>query len=145
MCIGARSHFTDTVRLFCAPYPARCVKTAELTSTVLKAGKDLVSIRLNGAVHSAQDDLPKSGTTGDQARIPRRPDRSFDATLLGYATYDVRKRMFTEFELVAFGSHSGGGRRSFEDPVAMGVVLTLVSDSPVDRVEPLHFKRYGWK
>lgn len=140
----AKYHFTDTVRLFCDPYPARCVKTARLKSTVLEVNDNLVSIRLNGFVNSEQDDLAKWGTTGDQARLPRRPDRSFKATLLGYATFDVKTKQFTKFELIAFGAHSGGGMRSFEDPVAIGAVLTLASDGPVDRVEPLHLKYYAW-
>ncbi len=139
----AKYHFTDTVRTFCDPYPDHCVKTAKLTSTVLAVTENLVSIRMNGAVHSAQSDTPKWGTVRE-ARIPRRPDRSFVATLLGYATYDVNEQKFTEFELVAFGSQSGGGSHSFAGPVAMGAVLALASDSPVDRVEPRHLRLYGW-
>ncbi len=140
----AKYHFTDTVRAFGDPYPDRCVKTAKLTSTVLAVRENLVSIRLNGAVHSAQDDTPRFGYMRG-GRLPRRPDRSFDATLLGYATYDVNEQKFTKFELVAFGSQSGGGSRSFANRVAMGAVLSLASDSPVDRVEPRHFRLYGWK
>jgi hypothetical protein len=140
----AKYHFTDTVRTFCDPYPNRCVKTAKLTSTVLEVRENLVSIRLNGEVHSAQNDTPKWGTVRE-ARIPRRPERSFDATLLGYATYDVNQQKFTKFELVAFGSHTGGGARMKAGPVTMGAVLSLASDSPVDRVEPRHFRLYGWK
>ena len=140
----AKYHFTDTVRTFGDPYPDRCVKTAKLTSTVLEVKKNLVSIRLNGEVHSAQNDTPKWGIVRE-ARIPRRPERSFDATLLGYATYDVSRQKFTKFELVAFGSHTGGGTRSYAGPVTMGAVLSLAGNSPVDRVEPRHFRLYGWK
>ena len=140
----AKYHYLDTVRTFCDPYPDRCVKTAKLTSTVLAVRNNLVSIRLNGEVHSAQDDTPRWGIVRE-ARIPRRPERSFDATLLGYATYDVKQQKFTKFELVAFGSQSGGGTRTFPGPVAMGVVLTLAGNTSVDRVEPRHINLYGWK
>ncbi len=140
----AKYHFLDTIRTFCDPYPDRCVKTAKLTSTVLSVRKNLVSIRLNGAVHSAQNDTPRWGLVRE-ARIPRRPERSFDATLLGYATYDVNLQKFAKFELVAFGSHSGGGTHLHAGPVTMGAVLALAGDGPVDRVEPRHFRLYGWK
>lgn len=141
----ARFHFTDTVRVFSDPYPKRCVQKADLRSTVLSVTKSLVSLRFDGAVQSSQENLPRFGTSNDQARIPRREQRHFKATLLGYATFDLKKRKFTTFELVAFGEHSGGGMRSFEDPVAMGVAMTLAKDTPLERVEPRHLAEYGWR
>ena len=79
-------------------------------------------------------EIPWRPNLGEAIEEARREDKPI-----------VKKQKFTEFELVAFGSQSGGGRWSFEDPVAMGAVLALASDSPVDRVEPHHFKLYGWK
>jgi len=140
----AKYHFLDTVRTFCDPYPDRCVKTAKLTSTVLSVSKNLVSIRLNGAVHSAQDDTPRWGIVRE-ARIPRRPERSFDATLLGYATYDKNQQKFTKFDLVVLGTHTGGGTQFLAGPVTMGIVLSLAGESPIDHVEPRHLSLYGWK
>ena len=141
----ARYHFTDTVRAFADPFPTRCVKEARLTSTVLSVKGDVVSLRFNGVVRSTQDDLPRIGRSRDQVPIPRHPHRSFEATLLGYGTFDLGKKRFTSFEIVALGTQSGGGARGSKDPVTMGVALTLARDTPVGRVEPLHLSLYGWK
>jgi hypothetical protein len=140
----AKYHFLDTVRTFCDPYPDRCVKTAKLTSTVLSVNGNLVSMRFNGAVHSSQDDTPRWGIVRE-ARIPRRPERSFDATLLGYATYDMSQQKFIKFELVALGTQSGGGTHLLAGPVTMGVVLSMAGNNPIDRVEPRHLRLYPWK
>lgn len=86
--------------------------------------------------------LPPNPTRG--GRLPRRAERSFKAELLGHATYDLKRKRFTKFELVALGVQQGGGERSSPDPVPIGVALTLVGDSPVERVEPFHLDLYGW-
>jgi hypothetical protein len=143
----ARYHFTNTVRVFCDPYPPRCVEDGHLVSTVLEVEDGLVSVRLEGAVRTWQDDLPRfgSGQGPRQARIPRKPERGYDARLLGYATYSIPEERFTAFELVAYGTLHGGGVREFEDPVRMGVALTLAGRGPIDRVPPHHLSSYGWK
>ncbi len=138
----AQYHFTDTVRAFADPYPLRCVENAKLASIVVGSEGTVVSIRLEGAVRVAQDDLPRRGYS--RGRLPRKPSRSYDAKLLGFATFDLQTERFTAFELVAFGEHRGGGERSTEIPVALGIVLSLAGDRPTDRVEPFHLQRYGW-
>ena len=140
----ARYHFTDTVRAFADPYPARCVKEARLTATVLEVQSGVVTLRYDGTVHSEQDDTPRFGLTRERGRLPRRPERSFQADLLGYATFDQEKKRFTEFELVALGTQQGGGERGSKDRVTMGVALTLAEDTPVERVEPFHLELYRW-
>jgi hypothetical protein len=140
----ARYHFTDTVRAFADPYPARCVKKARLTATVLEVQNGVVKLRYDGTIHSEQDDTPRFGLARSRGRLPRRPQRSFQANLLGYATFDQAKKRFTEFELVALGNHRGGGERSSKDLVPMGVALTLAEDTPLERVEPFHLEWYLW-
>jgi hypothetical protein len=140
----ARYHFTDTVRAFADPYPARCVKEAQLTATVLAVRRGVVKLRYDGTVRSEQDDTPRFGLTRERGRLPRRPERSFQAKLLGYATFDQEEKRFTEFELVALGTQQGGGERGSKDLVAIGVALTLAKDSPVERIEPFHLELYRW-
>ena len=96
-------------------------------------------------MRSSQDDLPRIGRDRDQVPIPRHPDRSFEATLLGFGTFDLKEKRFTRFELVALGAQSGGGIHGSRNPVTMGVALTLAKETPVERVEPLHLSLYGWK
>ena len=80
-----------------------------------------------------------------RGRLPRRAERSFQADLLGYATFDLEKQQFTRFELVALGIQQGGGERSSPAPVPIGVAMTLAEDTPIERVEPLRLELYGWR
>ena len=141
----ARFHFTDTVRAFADPYPARCVREAWLKASVLEVNDGIVNIRFNGVVRSAQNDTPRFGLLSMRGRLPRRPERSFQADLLGYATFDLKIQRFTKFELVALGTQQGGGERSSPARVPIGVAMTLARDTPMERVEPLRLKMYGWQ
>ena len=51
---------------------------------------------------------------------------------------------FVKFELVARGTHRGGGARSGAGSVPMDVALTLADGVPMNRVEPRHLAQYGW-
>jgi len=141
----ARYHFTDTVRAFADPYPARCVKEAWLKASVLEVSDGVVKLRFNGTVRSAQNDTPRFGLLSMRGRLPRRAERSFQADLLGYGSFDLEKQRFTRFELVALGIQQGGGERSSPAPVSIGVALTLAENTPVERVQPLRLELYGWK
>ena len=138
----ARYNFTDTVRAFADSYPSRSVKAARLASTVVGIEGSTVSMRFEGEVTLSQDDVPLYGHT--KIRIPRKPTRGYDATLYGYATFDLESGQFGSFELVASGAHHGGGTRGFSSPATLGIVMTLAGDRPMDRVEPLHLGLYDW-
>lgn len=135
----ARFHFTDTVRAFADVYPRRCVKDAKLTTTIVDVTGRVVSVRFDGRVRTSQDDARSTG------RLPRKPQRGYDAKLLGHAKFDLAKERFVAFDLVAFGTNRGGGlRANFEDPVKMGVLLELAKEGPVYQVEPNHLSKYNW-
>ncbi|MCH7904352.1 MAG: hypothetical protein IH944_07260 [Armatimonadetes bacterium] len=138
----ARYHFTDTVLAWADPYPLNKVESAQLTSTVTKIEGNIVSVRFDGAVKVWQDDLPRFGYS--RARLPRKPDRGYDAKLLGYATFDLETSKFVSFELVAKGAHHGGGVGAYTVPTTLGIVLSLAGDRPMDRIEPLHIRQYDW-
>ena len=137
----ARFHFTDTVRAFADPYPKRCVEVARLTATVLERVGDRVSLRLEGAVRTSQSNMSRRRRG---QRLPRLPERGYDCTLLGYATFDLKRQRFVKFELVARGTHRGGGARSGGGSEPMDIALTLADEEPMNRVEPRHLARYGW-
>ena len=135
----ARFHFTDTVRAFADVYPQRCVKEAKMTATIVEITGQVVSVRFEGKVVTSQDDAKSIG------RLPRKPNRGYDAKLLGHAKFDLTKKRFLTFDLVAFGTNRGGGARAiFEDPVKMGVILELAKKGPAYQVEPNHFSKYDW-
>ncbi len=137
----ARFHFTDTVRAFADPYPKRCVEVARLMATVLERVGDRVSLRLEGAVRTSQSNMSRRRRG---QRLPRLPQRGYDCTMLGYATFDLKAQRFMKFELVARGMHRGGGVRSGGGPVTMDVALTLADGAPMNRVEPRHLDWYRW-
>ena len=122
----ARFHLSDTVRAWANPYPAKCVKEARLTATVLEVKGSIVTLRFNGAIHSEQKDTPKYGSSKDRGRLPRKPYRYFKGVLRGYATFDLKYMRFTKFELVAYGKHEGGGERGASGKETMGAAMTLV-------------------
>ena len=133
----ARFHFTDTVRAFADVYPQRCVKEAKMTATIVEVTGQVVSVRFEGKVVTSQDDARSFG------RLPRKPNRGYDAKLLGHSKFDLTKKRFLTFDLVAFGTNRGGGARAiFEDPVKMGVILELAKKGSAYQVEPNHFSKY---
>ena len=113
-------------------------------ATVIQVKDSIVALRYEGAVHSEQEETPRFGLSTERGRLPRRPERHFKADILGYASFDLAKKRFVKFELVAAGMHKGGGARSSKDPVAIGVALTLAQDTPTERVEPHHLELYEW-
>lgn len=137
----ARNHLTDTVRAYADPYSRRHIEKANLTSTVVKRDGSLVELRLEGVVRMSQTDRPRFAP---RQRLARRPERGYDAALLGYATFDMKTRAFVRFELVAYGDHRGGGQRSGTEPVPMGVAFSIVEPTPMNRVEPMNLRYYDW-
>jgi hypothetical protein len=69
--------------------------------------------------------------------------------LLGKATFDLAKKRFTAFELVAAGLRKGGtqynGRPDDLGEHAIGFVFQLAGDSPSDRVAPAFVWAYRWR
>ena len=121
------------------------MKQARLKALVLEINGDVVELRFDGMIRSEQDDTPRFGLLNQRGRLPRRAERSFQANLLGYATFDLTEQRFKKFEMVALGIHQGGGERSSPSPVPIGVALTLAEDTPLERVKPYHFKLYRWE
>jgi hypothetical protein len=66
--------------------------------------------------------------------------REYDGDLLGKATYDLEKRQFTAFELLAVGTHVAGKYGA----ARYGTVFTLAPGSPGDEVAPQSLERYEW-
>jgi hypothetical protein len=142
----ARFHLLDTTRALSAPYPKNSVKEAKMIARITALKDEVVVVELEGSIHLSQSGLPPSAKSTDSTfPVPQKPDRAYQAKLLGRAKYDTRKQAFTEFELVALGTKSGGGRFSVEDPVTMGVAFTLAGRGIPDQVEPRYLDQYGWQ
>lgn len=125
----ARLHFVDIATFLGDAWQDRSIEKATVTSRITEVKGELATLRLSGEVKASQD------------------TRSLQATILGRATFDVRTRRFTEFEIVAAGPRSGiGHRSSAEDhPSTIGFVFQLAADTPAERVPPNFFGGYGWR
>jgi hypothetical protein len=142
----ARLHLLDTVRALADVYPDDCVKKAELNAVVLRVEGDVVEVRFTGTVQLSQTGMPPFARTADlTSPVPKKPNRGYDAKLLGQAKYDLKKERFVAFELVALGEKSGGSKLSPFDKTRMGVTFTLSKPSTHEPIEPRYLSQYGWR
>jgi hypothetical protein len=139
-----RFHLVDSVRgRESLPFPPEAVQIAELTSEVIDANRNRVSLKFYGRTRT----IDKTELFPDK---PAAQMRGFDAQLLGRGEYDRKRERFTIFELLAIGERRGAtscNMRIQDDdlgPAPMGVLLMLASDSPADAVPPAFLGRYGW-
>lgn len=127
----ARLHFLDTVLGQPQMFGQGAVRTAAMRCRVTGVTGDRVDLAITGETHAAQG------------------DRSIRTTILGKATYDVRKDRFVAFEMLATGPRTGVG---FRQPYirndtgagTLGYALMLAADKPANRVAPAYFAGYGW-
>jgi hypothetical protein len=140
----ARLHLTDNVRSITEPFEDSQVQKAELRAKVVSVDGDAVSLRLEGETLTSA-----SGVWAVSQEKPSPQTRGYEARLLGRATYDVRRKAFSSFLLVAVGTRWGGtvynGRDRDTGRAPMGVVFTLAGNSPAERVAPLMAWAYGWR
>jgi hypothetical protein len=141
----ARLHLLDTVRALADVYPPESVEEAALSSEITELAGKLVKLRFEGKVRLAQSGLRPFARTSDQtAPVPRKPERSYEAKLLGRAHYDRHLKRFVVFELLALGKKTGGSTFSAFAETTMGVAFTLAGQGIPDRVEPRYLREYGW-
>lgn len=141
----ARLHMLDTVRTLGDYYSPQHVREAALSSTVTAIAGNRVSVRFSGSVELRQTNVRMFQRTADRTSpIPKRPERSYTAKLLGKAVFDQDTQTFAEFELVAVGTKTGGSRFSPFPAVSMGVAFTLPKQPAIRPIEPRFLSQYDW-
>jgi hypothetical protein len=142
----ARLHLLDTVRALADIYPVDAVKDATLNAEVENVVDGIAEIRFIGSIRTFQTGLRVFERTADQTSpIPKKPERGYDANLLGKAKFDIKQKRFIEFELVALGEKTGGSKLSPFDTTLMGVTLTLAKPTLFDPIEPRYLSQYDWR
>jgi hypothetical protein len=130
-----RFHFVDNVRGQTLPFAADEILKSELTATVIARGEATVELRLSGATDAV---APGPWLLGDNLWRPHGEfPRGIATRLLGRATYDLEREVFTRFDLVALGRRFGRSQfngRKDEPPGLIGFHLTLAR--PADRIAP---------
>jgi hypothetical protein len=105
------------------------IRTGTLTLTVVEVSP-VLRMRLQGAALLTTD------------ADPAKAARGYDARLTGMLTYDLEKKAFTRFDVVASGDYWGGdyegGRFKRPGRTPLGIAFSLVhGDNAIDRVPPL--------
>jgi hypothetical protein len=143
----ARLHFLDNVRGVADPFEEDNVTGAHLETLIVGTEKSSVTLGLRGATRAEAQGRWAINWFEDPAR-PSPQVRGVEVELRGLATYDIDLERFTAFEMVAIGNRWGGGRYNYRaDDLGVqpiGFYLSLAKDTPVDRIEPAYFARYGW-
>ncbi len=140
----ARFHFVDNVRGQTLPFAAEEVRGSEIQTEVLERRGPLVRLRISGVTKAVAEGPWLMGD--NDWKPPREIPHSMATRLLGHATYDLGRAVFTEFEVVVVGrwrgwtQHNGRGRGTHEGTV--GFVFTLAEDTPAERVPPAFIDIY---
>ena len=107
------------------------VKEASLTAEIVAVKDDAVEIRFSGRA--------RMEATGSK--------RSYDADLLGKATWRPKSQTFSAFELLAVGTHTVGSWERTDDgnprSGPMGVLFTLNGKNVNDQVAPTLYRLYS--
>jgi hypothetical protein len=143
----ARCNLVDNVRGETQPYAEAHVERAEWGSEVVKVVESQVTVRLTGETRATAEGMWSIG--GLRRPEPTPQKRGQETKLLGRATYDLEKRKFTRFEMLALGTRWGGSqfnqRADDLEPAPIGTLFVLAGDSPMERVAPAFFRHYGWE
>lgn len=105
------ARLTDWSEANGARWEAAHVRSQELALTVEDVSATVLRLRLEGSVRLAHD-APKEAVRYHPKLRPLHHDdpkafSSFDGQLLGYLSYDVNKKAFTRFDVVALGEYVG--------------------------------------
>jgi hypothetical protein len=141
--------------------PARHVRAAELTLTVGDVSADRIDLSLVGHIKTGvafekyQADPPAKLGDGTAFANDDVSKAGCDLTFSGRLEYDVRKQLFTRFDIVAVGDawgegtnrYRGAGKNAEPRRWPLGLAFELVTGNrPIDRIPPFAASRYStWK
>lgn len=114
------------------------IRGSELTLTVQTVTPQMVMLRLEG--HAQIGQAPPAAVV--EGRLASLEAWGFEPRVLGFLEYDVRKQIFTRFDIVALGEHFGRLGLGTAAPSRiglqpLGMSFTLIKgDQPRDRIPP---------
>ena len=116
---------------------AACLWTLGVREVRADVSADQVRLRLDGQAKLGKEPAPDGVTPG----VACTTSWGYDPTLLGYLEYDPGKKVFTRFDVVAWGDQFGrvaltfGAARPGFQPLGISFELVL-GNRPADRVPP---------
>jgi hypothetical protein len=133
-----RRYLVDLVRIGGNGGPRRPehLLSRELKLTVEEATVDNIRLRLDGTAVCL--------SFGDNFGVQGKEGRKDAFPLLGYVDYDVNKKAFTRFDIVAV-SETGHYDEITKKLLPLGVAFVLTrGDKPADRIAPSSFAQGGY-
>jgi hypothetical protein len=105
------ARLTDWSEANSAHWEPAHLRSHDLSLSIEEASATTVRLRLEGAVHLAHD-APKNPVRYHSALRPLHHDdprafARFDGQVLGYLTYDLDRKVFSRFDVVALGEYVG--------------------------------------
>jgi hypothetical protein len=141
-----RCNLVDNVRGETQPYAEANIERANLSSEITKVEANQVVLRLTGETRAIAEGM--WSVAGLRRPEPTPQKRGHETKLLGYATFDLEKKKFIAFEMLALGTRWGGTQYNQRgedlDPAPIGTLFVLAGDSPMERIAPAFFRQYGW-
>lgn len=142
----ARFHFLDAVRGQTQTFDPWDVATASMTTRVSYVEPERLHLVVTGETHAASTRIWRNYNRRHVAT--RQHEHGVHLRFHGEATVDRTTGRFVHFQVVGLGSRWGAtltnGRRGQPEPSPLGVLLTLGTDRPIDRIAPAFFQAYGW-
>jgi len=121
----ARFHTIDIIGRQRAPWPEASVKGCRLTGEVLPGTSGMVDVRLAGFLSIEGASKPRPNLGPDDGAV------KLDLKAHGVLRYDAARQAITQFDLVAYGPYSKGGR-----PAEIGFHFRLTGPEAADCVPP---------
>ena len=129
----ARLHFIDSVKGQTARFSPAGIKGSQISTEVTERSGSVIKLKIVGVTKGAN---PEGWWQSANGVVTRQ---------LGYATYDLTKDSFTEFELVALGRRWGftrfNGRRGDDESGPLGFVFRLAAPNAF-RIAPAAIASY---
>ena len=142
----ARFHFVDNMRGQTIAFDESDVREVDWTSEIVGVSDGELRVRFEG--RTLAEGTRGWRRYGGSPRQERVEPRGVGTHFRGYATFDLERERFTDFDLLALGARWGAagfnGRSRDLAPSPFGMVLQLAPDRPSDRVPPAFFQLYGF-
>ncbi len=140
-----RFHLVDNVRGQTLPFAPEEIKVADLNSKIVAVNEEELQLKITGKSKAI---AKGPWLLGENIWTPKHElDNSIETTLLGNAVYDLVKKTFTEFEMVALGQWRGktqnNGRHFGPDTGRIGIFYSIAENSHVDRIAPTFIDLYN--
>ena len=140
-----RFHMVDNVRGQTLPFAPQEIKEAHVQVKVIKQNKSNIQINISGHSWAV---AKGPWLLGENDWTPTHElDHGIQTNLLGDATYNLELETFTDFEMIALGKWHGktqnNGRHSGPRTGRIGILYSLATDSPADRIAPAFVDLYN--